>query len=115
MSRVKEEKFPESAYFQGIAGFVLHAANAGLRLFDQAQREGRTKRINAELAALMPASADARGAFLNEWLKTDLVKPVTDLVRIAAVEGLDRAEALVRAEILGEATASRLFVDHHEG
>lgn len=110
---VTEEKIPDRAYLELVASLVLRGASAGLRYLDAAQRSGHTRKLSAELdRRLAHLDPEQRGALLNAWLQNDLVKPVTDLVRVAAVEDLDRAEVLARAEILGEAAAARLFVDH---
>ncbi len=114
MSNVTEERIPDRAYLELVAELILRGASAGLRYVDAAQRSGHTRKLGAEMdRRLAHLTPDDRGALLNAWLQNDLVKPVADLVRIAAVEGLDRVEVLSRAEILGEAAASRLFVDHH--
>lgn len=106
---VTEEKFPEREYLGLVAGLVLHASSAGLRHFDHAQRHGLTKKLNARLLA--HASPEVAAATLNETLKIELLKPVTELLHHAAVEGIDRAELFARAALLGEAVAARLFLD----
>ncbi len=114
MSNVTEEKLPDPAYLNLVAELVLRGASAGLRYFDACQRAGHTRKLGAEMERrLEHLTPDDRGALLNEWLKVDLVAPVVELIRAGAVEGLDRAEVLSRAEILGEAAVSRLFVDQN--
>lgn len=108
MSKVTEEKFPERKYLGLVAGLVLHATNAAIRHFDHAQHLGLTKKFNARFAHVTP---EAAGAAVNEALKIELLKPVTELLHHAAVEGIERDELFTRASMLGEATAARLFLD----
>jgi hypothetical protein len=106
-----EAKTPDPAWLTLVASLVLHAQKAGLRRFAQAQEVGQTSRIEAELGKLTHLTPDDRGALLNTWLQNDLVHPVAELLRVAAVEGLERSEIYARVAALGEATATRLFVD----
>ncbi len=108
--RVTEEKIPDPAWIQFISKLVLHATNAALRHFDHAQHQGLTTRFNARFADVTP---EAAGAAINEALKIELLKPVTELLHHATAEGIDRGELFHRAEILGEATSARLFLDRH--
>lgn len=108
MSKVVEERIPEPAFLRLTAELVLHATNAALSHFDHLQHRGLTKKFNARFAHVTP---EAAGAAVNEALKIELLKPVTELLHHATVEGIDRDELFTRASMLGEATATRLFVD----